>query len=58
MLRTEPELAAREIARQMGISRRAVEKQIAKLRHKAGSAESGLPKVATSTLIIDMRMGV
>ncbi len=34
MLRAEPELAAREIARRMGISPRAVEKQIAKLRQE------------------------
>ena len=32
LLRTEPELAAREIAQRIGVSPRAVEKQIAKLR--------------------------
>jgi ATP-dependent DNA helicase RecG len=35
LLRTEPDLSAREIARKIGITPRAVEKQIAKLR-KAG----------------------
>jgi|LGVF01.1.fsa_nt_gb ATP-dependent DNA helicase RecG len=39
LLKTEPELAAREIALRIGLSPRAVEKQIAKLRQeKAGSA--------------------
>jgi ATP-dependent DNA helicase RecG len=32
LLKTEPALAAREIAQRIGISSRAVEKQIAKLR--------------------------
>ncbi|MCK5545466.1 MAG: winged helix-turn-helix transcriptional regulator, partial [Desulfobulbaceae bacterium] len=34
LLRAEPELAAREIAQRIGISPRAVEKQIAKLRQE------------------------
>jgi len=34
LLKTEPELAAREIARRSGIIPRAVEKQIAKLRQE------------------------
>jgi ATP-dependent DNA helicase RecG len=34
LLRAEPELAAREIAQRIGISSRAVEKQIAKLRQE------------------------
>jgi len=34
LLKTEPELAAREIGRRIGISSRAVEKQIANLRRE------------------------
>ena len=34
LLRAEPELAARELAQRIGISPRAVEKQIAKLRQE------------------------
>ena len=46
LLKTEPELAAREIARRIGISPRAVEKQIAKLRQggkirRIGPAKGG-----------------
>lgn len=46
LLRTEPELAARELARRIGISPRAVEKQIAKLRQegrlrRVGPAKGG-----------------
>jgi len=47
----EPELAARELARRIGISSRAVEKQIAKLRQegrlrRAGPAKSGHGEVS------------
>jgi ATP-dependent DNA helicase RecG len=46
LLKTEPELSAREIARKIDISPRAVEKQIAKLRHagrlrRIGPAKGG-----------------
>jgi ATP-dependent DNA helicase RecG len=46
LLKTEPELAAREIAHRIGISPRAVEKQISKLRQagklrRVGPAKGG-----------------
>ena len=44
LLKTEPELAAREIGRRIGISSRAVEKQIANLRREGRLRRSGPAK--------------
>jgi len=44
LLKTEPELAAREIGRRIGVSSRAVEKQIANLRREGRLRRIGPPK--------------
>ena len=44
LLKTEPELAARKIALRIGLSPRAVEKQIAKLRQEGGLRRIGPAK--------------